>query len=59
MPNYASAIVTTREIVEALSTDSLAVFDPARCGPGVHADLSPLPGNEVAEKGIRTDATTG
>ena len=29
MPNYASAIVTTKEIVEALSIDSLAVFDPA------------------------------
>ena len=29
MPNYASAIVTTREIVEALSTESLAAFDPA------------------------------
>ena len=29
MPNYASAIVTTKEIVDALSIDSLAVFDPA------------------------------
>ena len=29
MPNYASAIVTTKEIVEALSIDSPAVFDPA------------------------------
>jgi nicotinamidase-related amidase len=29
MPNYASAIVTTKEIVEAISTVSLAVFDPA------------------------------
>jgi nicotinamidase-related amidase len=29
MPNYASAIVTTKEIVEALTVESLPVFDPA------------------------------
>jgi isochorismate hydrolase len=29
MPNYASAIVTTRDIIEALSTESLTAFDPA------------------------------
>ena len=29
MPNYASAIVTTKEIVEALSIESLPIFDPA------------------------------
>jgi len=29
LPNYASAIVTTKEIVEALSTPNIAVLDPA------------------------------
>jgi nicotinamidase-related amidase len=29
MPNYASAIVTTKEIVDALSMEALPVFDPA------------------------------
>jgi hypothetical protein len=29
LPNYARAIVTTKEIVEALSTDLAARLDPA------------------------------